>query len=235
MAKRAGEFKRPPKRHWPRGLAILYEDHDIVVVDKAPGLLTVGNAKVRESTAHHLLCGYVRKGNSRSRRRVFIVHRLDRDTSGLIVFAKSEEAKYALQEAWHRFQKKYLAVVHGSLKEPEGVITSYLAENSIHKVYSVNDPKRGKLARTGYKVLQESPKFSLLEIDLMTGRKNQIRVHLAEHGNPIAGDKKYGIREKGIRRLALHSTSLRFVHPHTRKLMTIDAPPPPFFEYLMKR
>ncbi len=227
-------FKRPPKRYQPRGLSILYEDRDILVVDKASGLLTVSNEKVRDRTAYYLLNEYVRKGNQKSRRRVFIVHRLDRDTSGVIVFSKNENAKRYLQEEWQGFQKKYYALVHGTLPEKEGVITSYLAENRVHKMYSVADPKKGKLAKTGYKVLRESPKYSLLEINLLTGRKNQIRVHLSDKGCPVAGDKKYGIKEKGIKRLTLHAASITIVHPYSKEKMTFTTKVPAYFESLIK-
>ena len=225
-------FRKPPKRYQPRGLSILYEDRDILVVDKASGLLTVSNEKVRDNTAYYLLNEYVRKGNQKSRHRVFIVHRLDRDTSGVIVFSKNENAKRYLQEEWQEFQKKYYALVHGTLPEKEGVITSYLAETRVYKMYSVADPEKGKLAKTGYKVLRESTKYSLLEIDLLTGRKNQIRVHLSEKGCPVVGDRKYGGKEKGIKRLALHAASITILHPHTREKMTFKAEVPAYFESL---
>lgn len=234
MTKNPKDFKSSPKKYHPRGLSILYEDHDILVVDKTSGLLTVSNAKVREKTAHYLLNEYVRKGNQKSRNRVFIVHRLDRDSSGIIVFAKNEDAKRYLQEEWQQFKKKYYAVVQGTLPKKEGVISSYLAENSVHKMYSVNDPKEGKLAKTGYKVLRESKKYSLLEIDLLTGRKNQIRVHFAEQGCPVVGDKKYGEKEKGIKRLALHAASITILHPYTKETMTFTAKIPAYFKTLVK-
>jgi len=227
------KFKSPPKRYQPRGLSILYEDHDILVVDKMSGLLTIGNDKVRENTAYYLLNKYVRKGNQKSRNRVFIVHRLDRDTSGIIVFAKSENAKRYLQEEWHGFKKKYYAVVHGTLREKEGVISSYLAENRVHKMYSVNDPEKGKLARTRYKVLRESKKYSLLEIDMLTGRKNQIRVHFSEKGCPVAGDKMYGGKEKSIKRLTLHAVSITILHPYTKEKMTFETKVPAYFKSLV--
>ena len=228
------QFKRPPKRYQPRGLSILYEDRDILVVDKVSGLLTVSSEKVRDNTAYYLLNEYVRKGNQKSRRRVFIVHRLDRDTSGVIVFARNEKAKRFLQEEWQGFEKKYYALVHGTMTDKEGVITSYLAESSVHKMYSVADPPKGKLAKTGYKVLKKSPKYSLLEIDLLTGRKNQIRVHLADKGCPVAGDKKYGKKEKGIKRLTLHAASLTIIHPFSKEKMTFSTKVPAYFESLMK-
>ncbi|MBA7550141.1 putative RNA pseudouridine synthase [subsurface metagenome] len=228
------QFKRPPKRYQPKGLSILYEDRDILVVDKVSGLLTVSSEKVKDNTAYFLLNEYVRKGNQKSRNRVFIVHRLDRDASGVIVFAKNEKARRFLQEEWQGFEKKYYALVHGTMPDKESVITSYLAENNIHRMYSVADPQKGKLAKTGYKVLKVSAKYSLLEIDLLTGRKNQIRVHLADKGCPVAGDKKYGVKEKGITRLTLHAASLTIVHPFSKEKMIFTTKVPAYFESLMK-
>jgi tRNA pseudouridine32 synthase/23S rRNA pseudouridine746 synthase/23S rRNA pseudouridine1911/1915/1917 synthase len=233
MRKSQKSFKSPPRRYQPRGLSILYEDHDILVVDKMSGLLTVSNEKVRENSAYYLLNKYVRKGNQKSRNRIFIVHRLDRDTSGIIVFAKNGNAKRYLQKEWRGFKKKYYAVVRGTLPKKEGVITSYLAENRFHKMYSVDDPKKGRLAKTGYKVLRESKKYSLLEIDLLTGRKNQIRVHFSEKGCPVAGDKMYGEKEKGIKRLALHAASINILHPYTKEKMTFEAKVPTYFKSLV--
>ncbi len=228
------QFKRPPKRYQPKGLTILYEDRDIIVVDKVNGLLTVSSEKVRDKTAYFLLNEYVRKGNQKSRRRVFIVHRLDKDTSGVIVFAKNEKAKRYLQEEWQNYSKKYYALVHGTMSHKEEVISSYLAENSVHRMYSVTDSKKGKLAKTGYKVIKESSKYSLLEIDLLTGRKNQIRVHLADNGCAVAGDKKYGVKEKGIKRLMLHAASLTITHPFSKEKMIFVTKVPVYFESLMR-
>ncbi|MCK5156547.1 MAG: RluA family pseudouridine synthase [Spirochaetales bacterium] len=233
MHEKQKNFKKPPKKHQPKGLSILYEDRDILVVDKMSGLLTVSTEKTRENTAFFLLNEYVRKGNSKSRNRVFIVHRLDRDTSGVLVFAKSEEAKRYLQDEWQKFQKTYYAVVHGAMQEKEGVISSYLAENRAFKMYSVKNPEEGKFARTGYKVIKETKNYSFLEIYLYTGKKNQIRVHLAERGCPIFGDKKYGQKEKGNRRLALHSTSIMLLHPHTKEKITFTAKVPDYFALLL--
>ena len=233
MPEKQKKFKSPPKRFWPKGLSILYEDHDILIVDKVSGLLTITTEKVKENTAYFLLTAYVRKGNKKSRNRVFIVHRLDKDTSGIIVFAKNINAKRFLQEEWQGFTKKYYAVVHGKLPEKEGVITSYLTENRVHRVYSVDRPEKGKLARTGYKVLRESKKYSLLEIDLFTGRKNQIRVHFAEKGYPVVGDKIYGEKTKGIIRLTLHAASISILHPNTKEKMTFETKIPVYFESLV--
>ncbi len=228
------KFKPTSKRHQPRGMKILYEDRDILVVNKDCGLLTVSNDKVREKTAYFLLNNYVRKGNQKSRKRVFIVHRLDRDTSGVLVFAKSLDAKRYLQDQWPAFNKTYVAVVHGILPKKDGTIVSYLVENQAHKVYSVNDAKLGKLARTKFRVVKESARYSLLEIQLLTGRKNQIRVHFADKGHPVAGDRKYGENKKGGRRLALHAASLTIFHPHTKEAVTFESPAPSYFKTLMK-
>jgi tRNA pseudouridine32 synthase/23S rRNA pseudouridine746 synthase/23S rRNA pseudouridine1911/1915/1917 synthase len=227
-------FKTPPKRFQPKGVPIVYEDHDIVVVNKTSGLLTVSTDRVRENTAYFLLTDYVRKGDPRSKNRVFIVHRLDKDTSGVVVFAKSEPAKRFLQDEWSNFQKTYLAVVHGKLDRKEGIISSHLAENAAHRMYSVKGAALGKLAKTGYKVLGESSKYSLLEIDLQTGRKNQIRVHFAEKGHHVVGDKLYGRKEeRSIKRLALHAASLSLKHPYSKEEMTFDVGMPAYFRSLL--
>jgi RluA family pseudouridine synthase len=227
-------FKKPSAKHQPKGLTILYEDNHILVVDKSEGLLTIGTDKEKQKTAHYLLNEWVKKGNSRSNNRVFIVHRLDRETSGILVFAKNEPAKQFLQENWSDFSKKYYAVVMGSLKEKEGEISSYLYENATFRVYSVNDPEKGKLAVTAYKVVKETGRYSLLEVTLLTGRKHQIRVHLSEQGHPVAGDKVYGSPDKGIKRLALHAFSLTLIHPVTHKEMNFETEVPLIFNILVR-
>jgi len=166
---------------------------------------------------------------------VYIVHRLDRETSGILVFAKSENAKRFLQDNWKEFDKTYHTVVYGKLTEKEGEIVSYLLENKGFRMYSVKDASKGKYAKTGYKVLKESSKFSLLEINLFTGRKNQIRVHLFEKGHPVVGDKKYGIIDKGIKRLALHAAALTIFHPFSGKAMTFKAEIPLYFKTLLNK
>ena len=235
MPKIAKNIKKPSKKHQPWGLSILHDDSAILVVEKVSGLLTMSNQRVRESTAYYLLTNYVRKGNSKSRKRIFIVHRLDRDTSGVLVFAKTAEAKRFLQDQWQGFSKKYYAVIQGTIAEKEGVISSYLVENAVHKMYSVQDPNKGKLAKTGYKVLRESKYFSLVEIELLTGRKNQIRVHFSDIGCPVAGDKIYGEKRSDIRQLALHAGSLTILHPTTKEPMTFDTKIPKLFNALLNR
>jgi tRNA pseudouridine32 synthase/23S rRNA pseudouridine746 synthase/23S rRNA pseudouridine1911/1915/1917 synthase len=194
----------------------------------------MGTESEKENTAYYHLTDYVRKGNPRSRNRIFIVHRLDRDTSGVLVFAKSEPVKRFLQDNWKDFSKNYAAVVHGQMSEKEGIITSYLVENSANRMYSVNNPDKGKFSKTGYKVVKENAKFSFLEIHLFTGTKNQIRVHFSEKGHPVAGDKIYGLPEKGIKRLALHSASLTLIHPFSKKTMIFETLVPPYFYELVK-
>jgi len=227
-------FKRPPKRFEPKGLSILFEDHDIIVVDKVHGLLTVGSEAERDKTAYNLLSEYVRKGNSKSRNRIFIVHRLDRETSGILVFAKTEEAKRFLMTGWLSFEKRYFAVVHGRMPNSAGQIESYLAESGVHRMYSVRDREKGKLSKTAYKVIETTKRYSLLEVQLLTGRKHQIRVHLSDQNCPIVGDKKYGSTEKGIKRLALHASSLTIVHPHTKEPLSFDTKMPAYLESLIR-
>ena len=159
--------KHSPGKYLPRGLEILYEDRDILVVDKPAGLLTVGTETNKFKTAYYVLTDYVRKGCLKSRNRIFIVHRLDQWTSGVLVFAKSEEAKFRLQAQWKATEKKYVGVVYGQLAQKEGMITSYLSENKAYVVYSTTDVTKGKLAHTGYKVLKETKQFSLLEINVL--------------------------------------------------------------------
>jgi len=228
-------FKKPSKKHQPKGLTFIYEDKEILVVDKTNGLLTISTPGEKEKTAYYMLSDYVKKGNSRSKNKIFIVHRLDRDTSGVIVFAKNINVKKYLQQEWDEFSKVYYAVVHGSPKKKQGVLTSYLAENNSFKVFSVNNPGKGRFSQTAYKVIQESRKYSLLEINLMTGRKHQIRVQLADAGHPVVGDKKYGIKEKGNTRLCLHAHSLTLLHPFNKEEMTFETELPPYFESLMNQ
>jgi tRNA pseudouridine32 synthase/23S rRNA pseudouridine746 synthase/23S rRNA pseudouridine1911/1915/1917 synthase len=225
--------KSSENKHLPKGLKILYEDKDLLVADKPAGLLTVATATNKTRTAYYFLTDYARKGNPKSRNRIFAVHRLDQWTSGVILFAKSEEIKLRLQAQWQDTEKKYLAVVHGRLHKKQGVITSYLAENKAFVVYSTQNPAKGKLARTAYKVVRESQRFSLLELELLTGRKNQIRVHLADEGHHVVGDRKYGKPDDNFRRLALHAKSLSFEHPVTGKRLTFVSPPPDHFRWLL--
>lgn len=224
---------RPTSRFLARGLAILYEDREILVVDKPAGLLTMGTEREKARTAYWALTEYVRKGAAKSRNRIFIVHRLDRETSGVLVFAKTVEAKVGLQRRWDETKKRYLAVVHGTCEKRAETITSYLAENSAHGVYSTADPKKGKWAQTAYTVLKETKHLALLDVELLTGRKHQIRVHLADRGHPVVGDKRYGRADRAHRRLALHASSLAFRHPVSGEALTFEAKAPAYFTELV--
>ncbi len=216
-----------------KGLAVLYEDKDILVVDKPAGLLAVSTEREKSRTAHSLLTDYIRTGCGRSRKRLFVVHRLDRDTSGTLIFAKSEEAMHRLKAGWKQTEKKYLAVVHGKCEKSSGTITTYLAEDKDYNVYSTSDSTKGRLSHTAYKVLRVTKGFSLLEVALLTGRKNQIRVHLAGIGHPIVGDTKYGKEDESQRRMALHARSISFKHPFSGKQLTFEAAVPIFFTTLV--
>jgi len=223
----------PGHRLLPKGIVIIYEDRDIIVVDKPPGLLTIGTDKEKSRTAYFILTDYVRKGQAKSRKRVFIVHRLDRDTSGILVFAKTPEAKHFLQSHWEETTKKYLAVVHGTCEKASETISTYLAENRARAVYSTPDTTRGRLAHTAYRVLKQTEDVALLELDLLTGRKHQARVHLAGIGHPVVGDERYGKGKGPHKRLALHATSISFTHPSSGKPVTFETTVPPFFSRLV--
>jgi tRNA pseudouridine32 synthase/23S rRNA pseudouridine746 synthase/23S rRNA pseudouridine1911/1915/1917 synthase len=228
-----GKRFRPGKRLLASGLAILHEDQDILVVDKPAGLLTIGTERDKSHTAYFILTDYVRQGCARSRNRVFIVHRLDREASGVLVFAKSQQAKLRLQGKWSETRKKYLAVVHGYCRKSAETITTYLAEYKAHVVYSTSDSTKGKLSHSAYRVLKQTKDFALLEVDLLTGRKHQIRVHLAGIGHPIVGDKKYGKAKEPRARLALHARSLSFQHPFSGRPLTFAARVPGYFHKLV--
>jgi tRNA pseudouridine32 synthase/23S rRNA pseudouridine746 synthase/23S rRNA pseudouridine1911/1915/1917 synthase len=225
--------KRPPAKYQPKGLTVLHEDRDIIVVEKPCGLLTIGTDRDKSRTVHSILNEYVRKGDPRSRNRVYIVHRLDRETSGILILAKSEAAKTFLQGHWQETEKRYLTVVYGTLSPQSGTISSYLAENSAFTVYSTPDPAAGKLSHTEYTTLKEAKGFSLLEIHLLTGRKHQIRVHLSEKGHPVVGDRKYGKRNDPYNTLALHARSISFTHPVSGRRLSFETGIPEFFTRLV--
>jgi 23S rRNA pseudouridine1911/1915/1917 synthase len=214
-------------------LKIIYEDDDIIVVSKGYGLLSMGTDNVKQGTAYSILRDYVKRKDPRNK--IFIVHRLDQHTSGLMMFAKTIEAKETMQHNWNNMvlERRYVAVIEGALDEPEGVIRSYLAENSQHEVYSTDKPEEGQLAVTRYKQLKTRGGYSLVELELDTGRKNQIRVHLKDQGHPITGDRKYGAKTSPIHRVALHARTLRFVHPVTRRDMNFSTDIPAAFRRLV--
>jgi RluA family pseudouridine synthase len=231
MRRRSGSNNRPLSH----GLVILYEDKDLILVDKPAGLLTVATVHENVRTAHSILLEYIRKGCGRSRKTLLAVHRLDRDTSGVLIFAKSQETLDRLQERWKEIEKKYLAIVHGVVEKKTGTIESYLAEDAGYNVYETTDSTRGKLARSLYRVIGEKKGFSLLEVTLLTGRKNQIRVHLAGIGHPVLGDVKYGRGDDRLPRMALHARSISFKHPWSGKQLAFESEVPEVFTRLFGR
>lgn len=204
-------------------LDIVFEDKSIIIINKKPHILTVANNK-NEPTLYHEVLEYLHKKNQK----VFIVHRLDKDTSGLIVFAKNERVQQVLQDNWDTFTREYIAVVEGKLKEEKGTLKDYLAENSTLMTY-VTTPNKGKLAITHYEVIKNASQ-SILKINIETGRKNQIRCSLANLGHPIIGDKKYGAKTNPLRRLCLHANHLIIKHPITNQIIDLKIDDPSEFK-----
>jgi 23S rRNA pseudouridine1911/1915/1917 synthase len=211
------------------GVVIVYEDEHLLVVNKNAGLLTIATEKEKRDTVYSMLSSYV-KTQDRSNK-IFIVHRLDRETSGLMLFARSKEIKELLQETWTQTvaERTYLAVIDGQLDPPEGTHSSYLFESKAFIVYSSQDPERGQHAVTNYSTVKSNEAFSLLKVNLETGRKNQIRVHMKDLGHPIIGDKKYGSSSNPIKRLGLHAWVLSFKHPVTGKKLRFETSVPGSF------
>lgn len=218
-------------KHVPKGMKILYEDDDVIVIEKAEGVLSCDIRGGERYNAEAALTDYVRKGVAKSSKRAWLVHRLDRETSGVMVFAKSAEMHDALQAAWDKTEKHYLAAVRGVLAEKRGLLENWLVENDDLFVHCVPREIPGaKFARTEYTVLTEKDGLSLLDVRLLTGRKHQIRVQFAERGHPVVGDAKY--RGPKAPRLALHARSLSFPHPRTGKRLVFETPAPSCFHVL---
>jgi len=231
--------------HWDKGLTtlhhpklkIVFEDKYLIVVEKAAGLLSIATAREREKTAYSILSDYVKQQSPGNK--IFVVHRLDRETSGLLLFAKSPEIQQLMQENW-RFavsQRKYVAVLEGCLKTGDGTgkgtVTSYLWESKAYIVYASNNPEDGDKAVTHYKVLRSNDNYSLVEFNLDTGRKNQIRVQMNSIGYPVAGDLKYGGHKTRMNRMALHACALAFTHPITNEKMVFESKIPYEFEKMV--
>ena len=207
-----------------RGVRVVHDDEQLVVVEKPAGLLTVGTDRERHRTLYRYLYDCEQRRHPGGR--VFVVHRLDREASGLLVFAKNEPAKRALQAQFRdrTASRTYNAVVQGSYPADDEVLESYLAQNKALQVYVTLDQRRGKLAVTHLRVLRRAPSATLIEVSLKSGRKHQIRVHLADKGHPLLGDRRYGEDRPGpIGRLALHAVSLELKHPGNRRRMRFES------------
>jgi 23S rRNA pseudouridine1911/1915/1917 synthase len=207
----------------PPGMKVLFEDASLIVVEKPEGLLSMANERERHKTAYAFLTDYVRRGDPRSPERVWIVHRLDRAASGLMVFAKTELAKRAMQSQWRQVDKRYLAVVEGRPPADQGVLASHLDESRPFKVHSSPPSAQTRHAVTNYRVLKRNATRTMVELTLETGRRNQIRVHLADAKCPIIGDYKYGARTNPARRLGLHGSSLQFKHPSSGEQLRFES------------
>ncbi|MFW6310275.1 MAG: RluA family pseudouridine synthase [Prolixibacteraceae bacterium] len=215
-----------------REYSIVYEDHHLIVIDKMAGLLSMATENEKRNTAYSLLSKHVKKQERGNK--IFIVHRLDRETSGLMLFAKSEPVKIKLQEFWNEtvLERTYIAVVEGMVEKQEGTISSYLSEDKVFKMHSSQTPKDGKKAVTHFSVLKKNKGYSLLKVNLETGRKNQIRIHMKEMGHPIAGDKKYGATTNPMKRLGLHAMKIAFIHPVNGEKMNFETKIPRAFRRL---
>lgn len=219
------KFKNPQVK-------IVFEDEWIVVIEKASGLLSVANARVREKNAFEIVREYVRHSNPEAN--LYVCHRLDQYTSGLLIFAKDEAFMNELRQNWDFYvkERKYVCVTERIPEKEEDTIESLLTQNDRMQVFSTYDESRGKLAVTHYRVLRTHGRFAMLDVEIFTGKKNQIRVHLSEMGCPIAGDTKYGAQTNPAGRLMLHNYRLAFIHPVTGELMRFSLPTPPVFRQL---
>ena len=225
--------KNPIRKVTRSHLPIIYEDDEIIVINKPSGLLSIASDKEKSSTAYRMLSDYVQQKDKHNR--IFVVHRLDEDTSGVLMVAKNPEIQKALQDNWNDIVSKrgYYAIVEGQIKEKQGTVKSYLKKNAQNLMYSSKD-KNGQFSITHYKVLKESDKYSLLDVNIDTGRKNQIRVHMGDLGHHVIGDDKYGNPSNPLKRLGLHAYCLELTHPLTKKKMKFTAPMPKEFDTLFK-
>lgn len=211
---------------------ILFEDDNLIAVNKPSGLLTIATSKEKEKTLYHIVREYLISKDKRNK--IFIIHRLDKDTSGIVLFAKNEKTKNKMQEHWNEYitLREYTAIVHGVLKKKEDRIIQKLKETKTNLVYISKDSD-AKEAITNYKVIKENDNYSLVKIEIETGRKNQIRVAFASLNNPILGDKKYGDSKDSYPRLYLHANRLRFFHPEIKKDILLETSIPNEFKKVM--
>ena len=211
---------------------VLFEDNHIIVVNKPSGLLTIATSKEKEKTLYHIVRDYVIQKDKN--KKIFIVHRLDKDTSGIVIFAKDEKTKNKLQENWNDYVKlrEYVGIVYGNINKKEGQIIQKLKETKTNLVYVSHD-NEGKEAITNYKVLKENDNYSMLQIEIETGRKNQIRVAFASINHPIVGDKKYGDKKDKNLRLYLHANRLKIFYPELKKDILFETATPTEFKKIM--
>ena len=221
--------KTPIHKKTRSNLPIIYENDEIIVINKPSGLLSIASDKEKGSTAYRMLTDYVQQKDKHNR--IFVVHRLDEDTSGVLMVAKNPKIQQALQDKWNDLvsSRGYYAIVEGIMEEKAGTVKSYLKKNSQNMMYSSKKVGDGQLAITHYKVIQETDKYSLLDVHIDSGRKNQIRVHMGDLGHHIIGDDKYGNPSNPIKRLGLHAYELILTHPTTGKVMKFTAPMPKEF------
>ena len=211
---------------------IIFEDDHIIVVDKPSGLLTISTDKEKEKTLYHIVREYLVSKDKRNK--VFIVHRLDKDTSGVVIFSKDEKTKNLLQNNWNEFVKlrEYTLVCHGKLKDDKKRVINYLKETKTKLVYTTSKNK-GIEAITNYEVIKSNDKYSLVKVFLETGRRNQIRVCFSDLGNPILGDKTYGIKDN-LHRLYLHANRLKIYYPYIKKEILFESSIPIEFKKVIK-
>ncbi len=212
-----------------RGLRIIFEDQYLVVIEKEAGVLSIATDKQKDNTAYSVLSEYLKKQDPANR--IFVVHRLDKDTSGIMMYAKSQKIQKILQESWNDniLERTYIAVVEGKVEKPVGKIISYLVESKALIMYSSQNPELGQKAITYYETIKTSKHYSLLQVNLETGRKNQIRVHMQDLGHSVVGDVKYGAASNPIKRLGLHALVLSFKHPVSKEAMRFETETPKVF------
>lgn len=213
-------------------IKVLFEDKWMIVIEKSSGLLSVANDSAREKNAHHILLDYLKHDNAQAE--LYVCHRLDQYTSGILIFSKDKEMMSEMRANWDFYvkERKYICVTENVPQRAEDTIQSYLIENERMQVHSTPDQEKGQLAVTHYRVLQTRGRYALVDVEIFTGKKNQIRVHMSEMGCPIAGDIKYGAQTNPARRLMLHNYRLSFIHPVTGELMRFSLPTPPVFRKL---
>ena len=226
--------KTPIHKKTRSNLPIIFENDEMIVINKPSGLLSIASDKEKGSTAYRMLMDYVQQKDKHNR--IYVVHRLDEDTSGVLMVVKNQKLQEALQDKWNDLVKSrgYYAIVDGVLENKSGTIKSYLKKNAQNMMYSSKKAGDGQFSITHYKVMKENEKYSLLDVHIDSGRKNQIRVHLGDIGHNVIGDDKYGNPSNPIKRLGLHAYELVIIHPFTGKVLKFNAPVPKEFNSLFK-